>query len=95
MLTAGDAVWLRVYEAGGPVLFENTLQPGQRYEVPANAQRPQIRVGRPEALRVTVGQTALPQLGPTGQPIGDVSLLPADLLARYDESPIGRGRVPS
>jgi cytoskeleton protein RodZ len=82
VLTAADAVWLRVYEAGGPVLFESTMNPGDRYEVPPTAQRPQIRVGRPEALRVTVGQTAVPQLGPTGQPIGDVSLLAADLLAR-------------
>jgi len=95
VLTAGDAVWLRVYEAGGPVLFENTLQPGQRYEVPANAQRPQIRVGRPEALRVTVGQTALPQLGPTGQPIGDVSLLAADLLARTQAAPAPTAAAPA
>jgi transcriptional regulator with XRE-family HTH domain len=82
VLTAVDAVWLRVYEAGGAVLFENTMQPGDRYQVPLTAQRPQIRVGRPEALRVTVGQSPVPQLGPTGQPIGDVSLLAADLAAR-------------
>ncbi len=87
VLTAADAVWLRVYEAGGPVLFESTLQPGQRFEVPATAQRPQIRVGRPEALRVMVGQAAIPQLGPTGQPIGDVSLLAADLLRRTQGAP--------
>jgi cytoskeletal protein RodZ len=80
ILTAVDDVWLRVYEAGGSVLYENILKAGERYEVPSNAQRPQIRAGRPEALRVTVGQTAVPQLGPTGQAIGDVSLLPADLL---------------
>jgi transcriptional regulator with XRE-family HTH domain len=87
VLTAADAVWLRVYEAGGPVLFESTMKPGERYEVPATAQRPQIRVGRPEALRVTVGQSPVPQLGPTGQPIGDVSLLPADLAARGQGAP--------
>jgi transcriptional regulator with XRE-family HTH domain len=87
VLTAVDAVWLRVYEAGGNVLFENTMQPGERYEVPSNAQRPQIRVGRPEALRVAVGQTPVPQLGPTGQPIGDVSLLAADLASRAQGSP--------
>lgn len=89
ILTAVDAVWLRVYEAGGPVLFESTMNPGDRYEVPANAQRPQIRVGRPEALRVTVGQTPVPQLGPTGQPIGDVSLLAADLAGRGSATPGG------
>ena len=89
VLTATDAVWLRVYEAGGPVLFENTMKPGDRYEVPSTAQRPQIRVGRPEALRVTIGQSPVPQLGPTGQPIGDVSLLAADLAARAQGAPGG------
>jgi transcriptional regulator with XRE-family HTH domain len=87
VLTAVDAVWLRVYEAGGRVLFESTLNPGDRFEVPPTAQQPQIRVGRPEALRVTVGQSPVPQLGPTGQPIGDVSLLAADLLARAQGAP--------
>jgi transcriptional regulator with XRE-family HTH domain len=95
VLTAADAVWLRVYEAGGPVLFENTLQPGQRYEVPPSAQRPQIRVGRPEALRVTVGQAAVPQLGPTGQPVGDVSLLAADLLGRTQAAPAPAATAPA
>lgn len=89
VLTAVDAVWLRVYEAGGPVLFESTMKPGDRFEVPSNAQRPQIRVGRPEALRVTLGQSPVPQLGPTGQPIGDVSLLAADLAARAQGAPAG------
>ncbi len=86
-LTATDAVWLRVYEANGPVLFESTMTPGQRYEVPATAQRPQIRVGRPEAIRITVGQTAIPQIGPTGQPVGNVSMLAADLVARLQGGP--------
>lgn len=87
VLTAVDSVWLRIYEASGPVLFEATMKAGDRYEVPSNAQRPQIRVGRPEALRVTIGQTPIPQLGPTGQPIGDVSLLAADLSARGSAVP--------
>ena len=89
VLTAVDSVWLRVYEAGGPVLFENTMKPGDRFEVPSTAQRPQIRVGRPEALQVTVGQSPVPQLGPSGQPIGDVSLLAADLTARAGTAPAG------
>jgi transcriptional regulator with XRE-family HTH domain len=95
VLTAADAVWLRVYEAGGPVLFESTMKPGDRYEVPSTAQRPQIRVGRPEALRVTIGQTPVPQLGPTGQPIGDVSLLAVDLAARAPGAPAPAAAAPA
>jgi cytoskeleton protein RodZ len=83
VLTATSDVWLRVYEAdGGPRLFENTLRAGESYQVPPTAQRPQILTGRPDALRVTVGQTEIPPLGPAERTIADVSLRPADLLAR-------------
>lgn len=83
VLTATDEVWLRVYEGnGGPRLFENILQPGQRYVVPETAQRPMIITGRPDALQVTVGAREIPPLGPPQRTISDVSLLPADLLAR-------------
>lgn len=82
VLTATDDVWLRVSEAGGPTLVERTLKAGESYQVPPTAQRPELRAGRPDALRVTVGQTPIPQLGPTGRPIGGVSLAGADLVAR-------------
>lgn len=81
-LTATGQVWLRVYEQGGATIVERTLQPGETYQVPATATRPMLRVGAPESLRVTVGQTVIPQLGPSGQPIGDVSLRPEELVAR-------------
>ena len=83
VLTATDEVWLRVYDGkGGPSLFQNSLKPGERFEIPATAAKPMIRTGRPNALRVTVGNRALPPLGPPERTIADVSLLPADLLAR-------------
>lgn len=83
VLTATDEVWLRVYEAsGGASLFQGVLQAGQTFQVPATAQAPQIRTGRPQALNVTVGTTAIPPLGAAEQTINNVSLLPADLLAR-------------
>ena len=81
VLTATNDVWLRISD-GGNTLVQKTLKAGESYQVPPGAQRPELRVGRPDALRVAVGQTAIPQLGPSGQPIGNVSLLPADLAAR-------------
>lgn len=90
-LTATEDVWLRVYEAGGgAALFQNTLKAGERYQVPSNAQRPQIRTGRPGAIQVTVGTTPVPPLGSAEQTISDVSLLPADLLARAGGTPPAR-----
>jgi transcriptional regulator with XRE-family HTH domain len=83
VLTATDEVWLRVYDGpGGPSLFQDSLKAGERFEVPASASRPMIRTGRPNALRVTVGTREIPPLGPAERTIGNVSLLPADLLAR-------------
>jgi cytoskeleton protein RodZ len=82
VLTATDEVWLRVYEAGGRRLFEGTMTPGQRFEVPQASTSPKILTGRPDAVRVTVGTTEIPPLGPAERTISDVSLLAPDLLAR-------------
>jgi cytoskeletal protein RodZ len=82
VLTAIQEVWLQIDDAGGARLYQGTLKAGERFEVPATAQRPQILTGRPDALRVTVGTTEIPQLGPSERTISDVSLAPADLLAR-------------
>ncbi len=83
VLTATEDVWIRVYEGnGGPTIFEGIMKAGQRFEVPATAQAPQIRTGRPQALQVTVGATAIPPLGQPEQTIRDVSLKAADLAAR-------------
>lgn len=95
VLTATDEVWLRVYDGvGGPALFQNSLQAGQRFQVPSNAARPMIRTGRPNAIRVTVGNRVVPPLGPPEQTIADVSLLPADLLAQAPSAPAGTPAAP-
>lgn len=88
VLTAIEDVWLRIEEAsGGPALYQGTLKAGERYEVPAAAQAPQIRTGRPQSLRVTVGQTVIPPLGPPDRTISRVSLRAADLAARAQGTP--------
>ncbi len=80
VLTATDAVWLQVYEKGGAILYANTLQPGQTFTVPSGAVAPVLKTGKPEALRVTVGNIVAPAVGPPATTVTDVSLLPADLL---------------
>lgn len=82
LLTATEEVWLRVYEPDGGRLFEKQMAPGDTYEVPATAAEPLLVTGRPNALRVTVGATEIPPLGPPERRISDVSLSPRDLLAR-------------
>jgi cytoskeleton protein RodZ len=82
-LTATEDVWVRIYEAHSPKsLFQGTLKAGQAYQVPATAQAPEIRTGRPNVLRVSVGSAVLPPLGPPETMVKDVSLRAADLAAR-------------
>ena len=82
VLTAAQEVWLRIYQKGGPKLYEGTLRAGERYEVPADAQAPLILTGRPDAIQVTVGGRPIPPLGAPQKTIADVSLRAADLVAR-------------
>jgi cytoskeletal protein RodZ len=79
VMTATGPAWVRVTDQG-KTLFEATMQPGQSYPVPQTAIAPILRVGAPEALRITVGTATAPQVGPSGQVTSDVSLLPADLM---------------
>lgn len=98
-LTATEEVWLRIYEEGGERLLEKIMAPGESYVIPSTAQRPLILTGRPNVLRVTVGSTEIPALGPAERTISDVSLAPADLLARagaaQGTAPPAAGAAPS
>jgi cytoskeletal protein RodZ len=80
VLNAVEPVWLQVYEKGGATLFSGMLQPGQTFAVPQTAAAPLLRTGKPEALRIMVGNSVAPPVGPAATTVADVSLLSADLL---------------
>ena len=80
LLTATAPVWFQVSEKGGGSLFSGLLQPGQTYTVPATATAPVLKTGKPEALRINVGNAVAGPIGPAATTVSDVSLLPADLL---------------
>ena len=84
VLTATDAVWLQVMDKGA-VLYSGILQAGQTFTVPPNAVSPVLKTAKAEALKVTVGSTLAPQLGPPAKKV-TVSLLPADLLKKPAQS---------
>ena len=94
-LTATGEVWLRDHRRpGGPVLFSGSLKPGQTYSVPATAQRPLIRTGRPQLLRASAGGRDLGPLAPEERTIDDVSLLAQDLAARAAPAPAAAAPPP-
>ena len=79
VLTAMAPAWVQVTDQGR-TLFEGEMAPGQTFDVPQTATAPMLRVGAPQALRITVGTTVVPPVGPAGQVTSNVSLLAADLL---------------
>jgi cytoskeleton protein RodZ len=83
-LTARDEVWMRVYEAGegGRTLYLGTLKSGERFDLPADAMRPLINVGRPDQLAITLNGSAVPPLGDGRRALQDVPIDGASLAAR-------------
>lgn len=81
-LTALDRVWVRVHDGAGKTLYQNTMTPGETFTVPANADHPQLTVGRPDQLRVALDGKPLPPLGTGAKPMKDVAIDPRALEAR-------------
>ena len=82
VLTARDDVWVRISDAANQRLFENTMKPGERFEVPADAKDPKINIGRPGSLAVTINGHEVAPLGPADRAIKDVPISAAALRAR-------------
>jgi len=68
-LTANDEVWVRVYDAADKTLKLGTMQAGETYDVPVEANAPMLNVGRPDKLAVTVDGRAVPPLGTGERPV--------------------------
>ena len=80
-LVATEEVWLRISD-DGTSLFQGILQPGQRFAVPPTAQRPVLRTGRPQVLRLLVGSSDLGPIEPVERTVDNLSLRGEDLAAR-------------
>ncbi|MGL1664223.1 DUF4115 domain-containing protein, partial [Vibrio parahaemolyticus] len=50
-------------DATGKTLFQGEMKPGDHFDVPADANKPMINVGRPDKLSVTVNGSNVPPLG--------------------------------
>ena len=95
VLTATDAAWIQITD-GGATLFSGQLSPGQSFTVPSTATAPLLKAGKPEALRVTVGGTVAPPVGPPGRVASKVSLKAADLMrGGTGAAPNGTATVPA
>lgn len=82
MTATADAIWVKVTDANGKQLLQKELALGESWTVPSDADGPQLRTGRPDALKLTVGGRQAPALADKPVIISGVSLKGADLLAR-------------
>ncbi len=87
VLTAKDLVWLRIYDANDKVLFEKEMLAGERFTLPADANKPMIRTGRADLIGVTVGGREVATLGPAERTVKDVEISAAALSARAPAAP--------
>ena len=82
-LVATEEVWLRIDDGAGSVaLFQGTMVPGQRFDVPPTAQTPTIRTGRPQVVRILIGGRDIGPIESTERTVSNVSLKAEDLAAR-------------
>lgn len=82
VLTATDAVWIKVTDATGKALIQKELKAGETYQVPADAREPKLTFSRPEVLTVSVGGTVVPPLGPPAKLVKNALLTQEALRAR-------------
>ncbi|UYY57397.1 helix-turn-helix domain-containing protein [Sphingomonas sp. S2-65] len=80
-LVASETVWLRVRDRTGKRLFEKEMAPGERFDVPRDAQDPVARTGRPDRVQVLINGSQVAPLG-TGVETVDVGVSAEALQAR-------------
>ncbi len=86
IMTASDEVWLKISDADKNTIYENVMQAGDSYEIPADANDPVILTGRPDVLKFTVGGKAIKPLGDGKSTIKDVGVS-AQALIDFNAAP--------
>ena len=83
VLTASRDVWVKISDkASGDTLKVGVMAAGESFTVPTDRPGLTLWTGMAGALSVSVGGQTLPPLGGPVETVRNVSLLPADLVAR-------------
>ncbi len=84
---AEGEVWVRFYDAQNRVLTEQTLQEGDSYAIPDDANGPRIITGRPDLLAITIGGTSVPKLSTEIETLENIEVSASALMARQTSVP--------
>ena len=77
-----EGSWIKFYDQNGTRLMEKEMARGERYTVPADAEGPQVRTGRPYAFSITVGGRPVPKLSEEDEVVSDVPVTAEALVER-------------
>ncbi len=89
-----DNVWVRLYEPSGERLYEATMQEGDAFEIPTDAENPLINTGRPHLLEITIDGQDVAKLADEQTTLGDVPVSASALLERAEAPEDETGGVP-
>jgi transcriptional regulator with XRE-family HTH domain len=87
-------IWIKVTDAAGQQLFQKQLALGESYTVPGDANGPQLRTARPDALSITVAGRPVPPLSDKPSVL-TVPVSAAALLARAAPPAPGSAAAPT
>ena len=79
-----EGVWVKFYDATGKELLQKQMASGERFEIPSDADGPQIWTGRPDAFAITIDGKSVPKLAEDDFIMRDVAISAEALLARAD-----------
>ena len=87
---ASASSWVQVRQAGGPVIYERILQPGESWPVPAGRENLVMSTGNAGGITLSAGDVSTPILGPPGAvrrnlPLSADAIRDGSLLARADQ----------
>ena len=81
-IAASEDVWMKISERGGTrTYFLDVLKAGQTFTVPDDAVDPILRTGRAQVMKVSIGTTELPPVGPPDRLVRAYSLKRKALVA--------------
>lgn len=86
-IAASASVWFSLEDAQGRSQFDLTLQGGEFYTLRPEQRGLFLRTGRPQAMRILIGDTRLPQLAADDAVVSGVALDSASLNRRLAEGP--------
>jgi cytoskeletal protein RodZ len=95
IVRASAEVWFGLNDATGRLAFERTLKAGESYAITPEQRAFTLRTGRPQSLRLVVGNRELPQLGPDDLLVKNVGLDAAALTARGNAPAPGAAPAPT